>query len=92
MNKINIVTSYINPDTDGIACSIAVAKMLAMEGEQWFPAVLGSIGDETQFVLQQLGVAEPRILSSVANVNKIALVDTHHRAQLPLDFLFEKWC
>lgn len=90
MNKINIVTSYINPDTDGIACSIAVAKMLAMEGEQWFPAVLGSIGDETQFVLQQLGVAEPRILSSVANVNKIALVDTHHRAQLPLDFLFEK--
>lgn len=91
MNKINIVTSYFNPDTDGIACSIAMAKLLsAKEGDQWFPTILGSIGDETRFILRQLCINEPTIISSFSNVNKITLVDTHHRSQLPHEFPYEK--
>lgn len=43
MNKINIVTSYVNPDTDGVACSIAMAKLLSVGGKQWFPVLLGSM-------------------------------------------------
>lgn len=90
MNKINIVTSYINPDTDGVACSIAMAKMLSAMSGQWIPAIFGSIGDETKFVLQQLKISTPRMLSSFVGVDQIALVDTHHKSQLPCDFPFEK--
>ena len=90
MSKINIVTSYINPDTDGIACSIAMAKMLSRTGEQWFPVTFGLIGDETKFVLQNLGISKPKTLSSFVDVDQITLVDTHHKSQLPQDFPFEK--
>ena len=77
MNKLNIVTSYINPDTDGVACSIAVANMLSAAGEQWLPVISGSMGDETKFVLRNLGISEPKTLSSFADVAQITLVDTH---------------
>ena len=91
MSKTNIVISYSNPDTDGVACSIAMAKLLSMQDEQqWVPMILGSIGEETQFVLQQLNLRGPTILPSFANVDKITLVDTHHKAQLPQDFPFER--
>lgn len=90
MNKINIVTSYINPDTDGIACSIAMAKMLSVTEEQWFPVTFGSIGDETKFVLQSLEISAPKTLLSFADVDQIMLVDTHHASQLPQNFPFEK--
>lgn len=90
MNRINIVTSYVNPDTDGIACSIAMAKMLSATGVQWLPVIFGSTGDETKFVLQQLGISAPRQLSLFDDVDQITLVDTHHESQLPQDFPFEK--
>lgn len=38
--KNNYVLSYINPDTDGIACSIAMAKLLSLENEKWLPGFL----------------------------------------------------
>lgn len=90
MNKLNIVTSYINPDTDGVACSIAVANMLSAAGEQWLPVISGSMGDETKFVLRNLGISEPKALFSFADVAQITLVDTHHASQLPQGFPFEK--
>ena len=90
MNKINIVTSYVNPDTDGVACSIAMAKLLSVGGKQWFPVLFGSMGSETGFVLQRLEISAPKTLSSFTDVDQIALVDTHHTSQLPQGFPFEK--
>lgn len=90
MNKINIVTSYSNPDTDGIACSIAMTQLLSREDEKWFTVVLGSLGPETTFVLKHLGIPFPNLTISLDEADKIVLVDTHHKAQLPADFPFNK--
>ncbi|MCL2079660.1 MAG: DHH family phosphoesterase [Oscillospiraceae bacterium] len=86
----NIVTSYPNPDTDGVACSIAMANLLSSQKEEWIPVVLGSIGDETSFVLKHLGLTPPDSDAFLSGTEKITLVDTHHKAQLPPDFPFDK--
>ena len=88
--KNNYVLSYINPDTDGIACSIAMAKLLSLENEKWLPGFFGSIGEETMFILKQLNI--PMVNKEVLfdETEKIVLVDTHHKAQLPVDFPYNK--
>lgn len=86
----NYVLSYINPDTDGIACSIAMAKLLSSENEKWIPGVFGSIGEETMFILKSLEISIPDIDILLNDAKKIVLVDTHHKAQLPIDFPYNK--
>lgn len=90
MNDINYVLSYINPDTDGIACSIAMANLLSLEGEKWIPGAFGAIGEETLFVLKSLGISIPEVKIDLKKAIKIVLVDTHHKAQLPKDFPYDK--
>jgi len=83
---MNIITTYMNPDLDGIACMTALAKFL---GADWAPARFGKIDFETMFVVEKLGLDAPRQLRDSANfadAEKIILVDTHHLAQLPQNF------
>ena len=89
MNK-NYVLSYINPDTDGIACSIAMAKLLSSKKEKWYPVVLGAIGEETIFILKKLNISIPSTEVLWRNAEKIVLVDTHHKSQLPADLPYNK--
>ena len=86
----NYVMSYINPDTDGIACTIAMAKLLSLKNENWIPVVFGSIGRETLFVLNSLEISIPSTDILLDEVEKIVLVDTHHKSQLPIDFPYDK--
>lgn len=90
MSNINYVLSYINPDTDGIACSIAMAKLLSSENEEWIPGFFGGVGEETLFLLDQLGIPVPDVDILLNKAEKIVLVDTHHKAQLPADFPYGK--
>jgi len=90
MSNINYVLSYINPDTDGIACSIAMAKLLSSENEKWVPGFFGAIGEETLFVLDSLEIPIPEGDISLNEAEKIVLVDTHHKAQLPEEFPYSK--
>lgn len=86
----NYVLSYINPDTDGIACSIAMAKLLSSKNEKWIPGFFGSIGEETMFILKHLEISIPNTNILLDEAEKIVLVDTHHRSQLPIDFPYNK--
>ena len=86
----NYVLSYINPDTDGVACSIAMAKFLSSKNEKWISGVLGSIGEETVFILQSLEIPFPDTNIVLDEVEKIVLVDTHHKSQLPMGFPYSK--
>ena len=90
MNNTNYVLSYINPDTDGIACSIAMAKLLSSQNEKWIPGVFGSIGEETMFLLRKLEIALPSEDILLDKAKNIVLVDTHHKTQLPIDFPYDK--
>jgi manganese-dependent inorganic pyrophosphatase len=79
---VAIVTSYVNPDLDGVACSIAVE---ALEHPTWSARIIGTPDSETTFVLNALGFAVPPPLTSWGDVSAIWLVDTHHPKQLPHD-------
>ncbi|MDL2295378.1 DHH family phosphoesterase [Lachnospiraceae bacterium OttesenSCG-928-E19] len=80
----NYVTSYVNPDLDGIACSIALAKLLG-----WTPVYFGGIDCESEFVLNLLNIDVPVHVTDISDADHVALVDTHHVMQLdpsvPLD-------
>lgn len=90
MEGKNIVLSYINPDTDGVVCSIGMAALLTKADGKWEPMMMGTIGMETQYVLQKVGIPIPKEISSFSDVERIVLVDTHHMAQLPEQFPCEK--
>jgi len=76
----SVITSYVNPDLDGVACAIVLA---ATESGAWVPAMSGRLDDETKHVLSALGFPEPPIVTNWSDVERIWLVDTHHPAQLP---------
>ncbi|MCL2749313.1 MAG: DHH family phosphoesterase [Alphaproteobacteria bacterium] len=87
----NYVASYINPDMDGIACMIAIAKFLSRDGiKQYEPVRFGNVDFESQYVLGKLDLPAPRAVDSLCDAGDVVLVDTHHRAQLPPGFPFEK--
>lgn len=91
----NYVTTYINPDTDGIACMIATAAFRARDDEPWVPVRFGNIDFESQFVLEKLNLSPPIEAPAndgkpLADADNIILVDTHHIAQLPKNFPYDK--
>ena len=90
----NYVVSYVNPDTDGVACSIAMALLLSRKtNNTYVPGTFGNINPETKVVLEYCGLSSIKNMgSSLRNPSKIVLVDTHHIEQLPKGFPSEKVC
>ena len=78
-----IVTSYINPDLDGVACCLAIE---ALGTPRWTAGMLGAPDSETKLVLKTLGLAHPQAITGWTDISAIWLVDTHHPKQLPDDF------
>ena len=61
------VIGHKNPDVDSIAAAISYAHFKNYQaGQEYIPAAAGAINSESQFVLQQLGIEPPLVLSSVA--------------------------
>lgn len=82
-SNFGYVTSYVNPDTDGVACCIAISACLnGRSGPTFEPIVFGALNDETQLVLKRFGWPTPRVVDAVEPHAKVVLVDTHHTAQL----------
>lgn len=78
------VFSYINPDTDGVACSIAFAELARTTGTGNFkPVIWGHLNGETNFVLSTFGIAPPETIFNLDGEYAVVLVDTHHPQQLP---------
>jgi len=76
-----VVCSYINPDLDGVACSIAVE---ILERPKWSACVLGALDAETSLSFT-IWVHFPPSVNGWDAVDEIWLVDTHHASQLPPD-------
>lgn len=68
--KLVIVTSYKNPDLDGVACSIAYAEFLKNKEIQVVSCIFGVPHREAQFVLRKLK------LSKVSNQEPIHKEDS----------------
>ncbi|MFO7982120.1 MAG: putative manganese-dependent inorganic diphosphatase [Desulfuromonadales bacterium] len=67
MNKKRIyVIGHKNPDTDSICSAIGYAALRGQQGAEFFlPARAGNLNRQTEFVLDQLGVAAPQLLTDV---------------------------
>jgi len=93
---VRLVTSYVNPDTDGITCMLAYGAAVRVSESafpgQILPIMFGRINPETDAVLAYLEAVAPPVGDSaiLASADEICLVDTHHRSQLPELFPFEK--
>ncbi len=68
-----LVTSYLNPDLDGLACALAYAALL---GEPAQAAILGTPQGEALFLLDYLGLPDPLKLMDTHSYDDIILVDS----------------
>jgi manganese-dependent inorganic pyrophosphatase len=79
--------SYINPDADGVICSLTYAALF--KGEHAGSCLAGAFGGfnaETKVILDFCNLEFPVLLDTVPDVGDFVLVDTHHIAQLPDGF------
>ncbi len=80
---MRLVTSYVNPDLDGVACAVVYSTYLS--GGDVVPRFVGSLTAETVGVLARLQVSDVILLDAddLPEVDEVVLVDCHHPAQLP---------
>lgn len=87
------VTTYTNPDTDGICSAFAYAYLAKTKGKTFLPVYFGYLDKETCFVLKHFNVSFPKQITTAKEFKEIVIVDTHHTAQLsneiPLDKVIE---
>lgn len=71
-----LVTSYYNPDLDGVASAVTYAELLQKQGKKVVAGVVGSINDETQYILNRFGIESPIQIDNTEYYTYIVLVDT----------------
>lgn len=77
------VFGHQNPDSDSICSALVTADWLTMLGKSATPFRLGEITPETAFILQQAGVAPPRLLDEDLSGKQVWLVDFTDAEQGP---------
>ena len=83
------ITSYINPDLDGISSSISYSFYKTLKGKNFIPVYFGDLDNETIFTLNYFNVEFPKKLNSVNDFDSIIIVDTHNTAQLSKNILLD---
>lgn len=77
------IFGHKKPDTDSVCASIALSYLKNKLGEVTEPRVLGTINNETKFVLKTFGFHEPKFLNDVKvqmrnmKFNEEAMIDEH---------------
>src|SRR3712207_6610019 len=76
------VTGHRNPDTDSIASAIGYAELRRRldRGKTYEPVRLGDLNAQTQWVLEQAGVPEPRFLPHVLLRVRDVMQERFHQA------------
>jgi manganese-dependent inorganic pyrophosphatase len=89
-----IVTSYTNPDADGVCTALAVAGRGGGAGREEGVAVfVGRLDKQTQFILGRSGTRMPAVEPTFRagdTGGPIILIDTHNPRQLSADFPLER--
>lgn len=77
------VFGHKKPDTDSVSASIAMAYLMNQVNRNYemIPRILGSINNETKFVLDKFGVKCPKYLNDV----KVQIRDVNYRKGLFVD-------
>lgn len=67
-----IITSYTNPDLDGVACSVAYSELL---GKSYMPVIYGTPEKEVLFIFQKFGIGLPKKNYIPQKNDKVIIVD-----------------
>lgn len=74
MQKI-LVTSYVNPDIDGVASAFAYCEFLKKTGKYAVISVIGEVHDEVKYIFDRFNFVFPEIILNTDDFNEIILVD-----------------
>lgn len=83
MNKI-LITSYTNPDVDGVSCAYAYAEFLQKQGQDAVAGIFGIPHPEAQFVLDKFNIKkiqDGELL--IADYPSVIFVDASNLDALP---------
>lgn len=76
MKNQTLVTTYTNPDLDGVACAIAYAEFLQKRNRKAIAAFFGVVHREARFALKTFAVPQPEHAEKILLKNpSITLVD-----------------
>lgn len=70
-----LVTSYVNPDLDGVACMVAYAEFLQKTGTDAVAGIIGEPHVEAVYLLDRFGIPHPAHIPDAQGVERIVLVD-----------------
>lgn len=76
-----VVTTYINPDMDGISLMYAYTEFLRKKGEEAEYYFEGTMKKEAEIVLEKFNINLKNI-SKIENDDKIVLVDTNYLSEI----------
>lgn len=80
MEKVYIF-GHRKPDTDSVTSAIALSYLKNQLGMDTEPRVLGDINNETKYVLNYFGIAEPKYLNDV----KLQIKDVNYHKEYTID-------
>ena len=79
-----VITSYINPDMDGIALMYAYAEFLRKKGEQANYYFEGTMKKEAEIVLNRFNI-KLNYTNKIEDDDQIILVDTNYLSEISKD-------
>ena len=88
-----LVTSYVNPDLDGVSCVFAYSELLAKSGATADVRLLGEPIPEVFFMFKRLGLELPPPIPNAHGYEKIILLDASEvhllEGQVPVERVVE---
>lgn len=70
-----LVTSYVNPDIDGVASAFAYCEFLKKTGKYAVIGVIGEVHDEVKYIFNRFDFVFPKIIVDTDDFNDVILVD-----------------
>lgn len=80
--KSILVTSYVNPDLDGVAGIIAYTEFLQKMGKNAVAGIIGKPHDEAKYTLNRFDFEYPKIIPNTDNFDEVILVDVSDLKEL----------
>lgn len=70
-----LVTSYVNPDLDGVAGAITYCEFLQKMGKNVVVGIIGEPQDEAKYMFERFGFAYPNTIPNADDFDEVILVD-----------------
>ena len=70
-----LVTSYVNPDLDGVAGMIAYGEFLQKTGKNAVVGIIGEPQDEVRYMFDRFGFKYPDTILNADNFDEVMLID-----------------